>query len=85
MPRVKALTPDQKIREQHRIASEQCKRLMRLNGIKQKDLARKTGLTQSAISYQLKGCISLPLLIAIVSMANAEPEELKKMIEIGGL
>lgn len=85
MPRIKQLTSDQKIREQHRLASMQCKRLMRINGISQKDVARKTGLSQSTISYQLNGNISFQLFIAIVSMAETEAEELKKMVEIGGL
>lgn len=85
MPKIKALTPDQKIRQQHREASEQCKRLMRMNGISQKDLARKTGLSQSTISYQLNGNISFQLFIAIVSLAQTEADELKNMIEIGGL
>lgn len=85
MPRVKALTSEQKIIQQQKIVSERCKQLMRINNIRQVDLARKTGLTQAAISYQLNGNISLPLMIAIVSMSKAEPEELKKMIEIGEL
>lgn len=85
MPRVKALTPDQKIRQQQKLISDECKRMMRVNNIRQVDLARKTGLTQAAISYQLNGNIKLPLFIAIASLANTEPEDLKKLIEIGGL
>ena len=83
MPRVKGLTPEQKLQYQKRRVVDQCELLLKHANVKKIEIAKLLGVTGSAISYQFKsGKISIDTVIAVATLTNAAPEDIELRAEI---
>lgn len=86
MPRVRGFTNEQKINQQQDVLAEELDVLMYSKHISKKDIANFLDLTPAAITYQFREkSISMPVLMAIVTLTNADGELVKKMLSIKGV
>lgn len=86
MPRVRGFTNNQKINQQQDMLVEELDVLLCRNHLSKKDIAEFVDVTPAAISYQFRSkSISMPVLMAIVTLTNADGELVKKMLSIKGV
>ena len=86
MPKVRGFTNNQKINQQQDMLVEELDVLLCRNHLSKKDIAEFVDITPAAISYQFRSkSISMPVLMAIVTLTNADGELVKKMLSIKGV
>jgi len=86
MPRTKPLVADQKIDYQRQVLTEHCDLLLYRHKISKAQVASYLGITRQALNSQFAtGRVTLPTFMAIVSLTDAEPMEVKQMLKVGGL
>lgn len=86
MPRIRPYITDQKIDYQRRVLTEHCDRLLRNNKISKTKVASVLGISPQAVHTQFaNGKITLPTFMAVVSLTDAEPMEIKSILKVGEL
>lgn len=81
MPRVRALTYPAKVADRRKVLAKKCKLRLTECEVRQKELAKKLGMSEAAMSTQLSGNLSIETLIAIADMTDWTAEELGKAIK----
>lgn len=83
MPRVQGYVSRQKVDYQHSLLSKRVKGIMAENNITQTALANYLDITPIAVHKQLKsGYVTLPLLIGLVNMVDADAGQLEELLKI---
>lgn len=84
MPRIKGLTNEQKVDYQRVLLAERLDFALYKSKISKSMLAYYIGITPQAVCKQFaKKRISTEVIIAVVTLTNLEPEEVKRMLTIG--
>ena len=81
MPRVRALIYPAMVADRRKVLANKCKLRLTEFGIRQKEIAKKLGMSEAAMSTQLSGNLSIETLIAIADMTDWTAEELGKAIK----
>ena len=81
MPRVRALTYPARVADRRKVLAKKCKLRLTECGGRQKEIAKKLGMSEAAMSTQLSGNLSIETLIAIADMTDWTAEELGKAIK----
>lgn len=80
-PKIKGLTIEQKVEYQRKRVSEECEFQMMKQRIKKTDIARCIGVTPQAVAYQFRNkSISVDVLIAVVTLSDMDPANIKDML-----
>lgn len=83
MPRVRGFTIDQKMQHQQDILVEELEVLLTRNKLTKSDIAKYLEITPQTVCYQFRAKnISLSVLMAIISLTNADAELIKRMLQI---
>ena len=81
MPRVRALTYPARVADRRKVLAKKCKLRLAECGVRQKEIAKKMGMSEAGMSTQLSGNLSIETLIAIADMTDWTAEELGKAIK----
>ena len=81
MPRVRALTYPARVADRRKVLAKKCKLRLTECGVRQKEIAKKLGMSEAAMSTQLSGNLSIETLIALADMRDGTGEELGKGIK----
>jgi predicted transcriptional regulator len=83
MPRVRGYTAEQKLDFQKKHVAEMCELLLIRSRVTRKAVAEFAGITQQAVSYQLRtGRLSEAVLMTIISLSDADAETVINMLKI---
>ena len=81
MPRVRALTYPARVADRRKVLAKKCKLRRTECGVQQKEIAKKLGMSEAAMSTQLSRNMSIETLIAITDITEWTAEELGKAIK----
>lgn len=83
MPKVRALTPEQRYQDTLEGLAPTCKMILAKNHISQKELAAFMGISPQAVSQQFqKGYITIDTFVAVMNLANVPGEKMERMVSI---
>ena len=83
MPRTVGYTGEQKIRHQQELLAHRCKVLLYDRGITMTKVAEYVGITPQALHWQFRNNrVTTDVLIAVISLTNADAETCEKLIKI---
>lgn len=85
MPRTKGFTNEQKIEHQRELLSDRLDLLLYKNKIPKKKVAEYVGISNQALCKQFRdNVITIPVLMAVITLTDAEAGSVEKMLKIGG-
>jgi predicted transcriptional regulator len=83
MPRTRGYTAEQKLDFQTKHTAETCEFLLMQNRVSKSSVAEFVGITPAAVSAQFRGKrLTVEVLIAVLSLTDADPDRIERMLKI---
>lgn len=83
MPRIKGFTAEQKVEHQRKLLAERCSILLAKAHLTKSDVARYLDTSPQSVCQQFKkNSITTSVLIAVLTMTDAEPDVIVDMMKV---